>query len=130
MKCAWLVGALAIVVLPTVVYGFEVGQRYELTADELALVEGAIKDRLLDPDSAKFKSPLAAYSKDGFVVVCGLVNAKNGYGGYAGFAPYYGYLLRNSGNISFQPDNSAFSSGAASIYDANEFCSKAGISYN
>jgi len=41
----------------------------------------AAKARLRDPDSAKFRS-LAAYAPS---VVCGEVNAKNGYGGYAGF---------------------------------------------
>lgn len=43
----------------------------------------AVEERLKDPDSAKF-DVLYTSEKAGIVVVCGTVNAKNGFGGYAG----------------------------------------------
>lgn len=52
----------------------------------------SVKLSLKDPDSAKFKNEyvVSERSDDGGtqVVVCGLVNAKNSYGGYAGFERY------------------------------------------
>lgn len=51
----------------------------EQTAIEL------VKAQLKDPDSAKFKG-IKPMGEKGF---CGWVNAKNGYGGYTGFAVFY-----------------------------------------
>lgn len=57
-----------------------------------AMIEAAVKDQLKDPDSAQFEWPywfarssfaLSRNAPDGWFT-CGTVNAKNGYGGYAG----------------------------------------------
>ncbi|MFA5170981.1 MAG: hypothetical protein WC426_05390 [Sulfuriferula sp.] len=57
-----------------------------------------------DPMSAEFRNELAykAEKKDGTVdfVVCGEVNAKNSYGGYVGFTPYY----VNGSDVSIRSD--------------------------
>lgn len=45
--------------------------------------------KLRDPDSAKFDKDYASY-KSGAPVVCGTVNAKNGFGGYSGAERYIG----------------------------------------
>jgi hypothetical protein len=38
----------------------------------------------------------ASQAADGTVYVCGLVNAKNAFGGYVGDTPYFGILARIS----------------------------------
>ncbi|CAM3351433.1 DUF4124 domain-containing protein [Paracidovorax anthurii] len=52
------------------------------------------KQRLKDPDSAKF-SNVRAYSFNGrgktYVMTCGELNAKNSYGGYVGSKPFWVY---------------------------------------
>lgn len=48
------------------------------------LAEAALKDRMKDPDAAQFRNEVV-YRRGDTLVVCGEVNAKNGYGGYVGF---------------------------------------------
>jgi hypothetical protein len=50
----------------------------------IAQAHERVKDALKDPESARFKSDFIG--KEG--AVCGLVNAKNSYGGYGGFERY------------------------------------------
>lgn len=64
-----------------------------LSKAQVKAVEDGVKRKLRDPDSARFGRYAAAKRSDGVIVVCGWVNSKNGYGGYAGFGPYYGVLL-------------------------------------
>lgn len=60
-----------------------------LAEDADAAVQSAIRARLRDPESAKFSRMRAGTdAKDGATVVCGMVNSKNGFGGYAGPAPF------------------------------------------
>lgn len=51
--------------------------------DVLTRAQSATRDILKDPDSAQF-SDLVALQNGMDTVVCGFVNAKNGYGGYSG----------------------------------------------
>lgn len=53
----------------------------------LASVQVAVKRELKDPDSAKFRD-LQTMGVNGSILVCGMVNSKNGSGGYAGFTPF------------------------------------------
>jgi len=49
----------------------------------------AIRQTLIDPFSAKFKDVIVSYNpKRDEVHVCGLLNAKNGFGAYVGFEPF------------------------------------------
>lgn len=48
----------------------------------------ALADSLKDPDSAQFKD-IEIYRYDGEIHACGLVNAKNSYGGYTGFELFF-----------------------------------------
>ncbi|MCR4347833.1 MAG: hypothetical protein NUV55_11620 [Sulfuricaulis sp.] len=58
----------------------------ELLDQEKEIIANVVKDELLDSESAKFRwVPLPKY---GIEVYCGLVNSKNSFGGYAGWAPY------------------------------------------
>jgi hypothetical protein len=65
----------------------------------------AVSEQLRDPQSAQFRHDrLVADEK----LVCGEVNGKNGYGGYAGFQPYIFYATSHQAKISTgAPDFSA-----------------------
>ena len=45
----------------------------------------AVKTKLKDPDSAKFKGVYFFRGEDGVPMTCGAVNSKNSFGGYGGF---------------------------------------------
>ncbi|MER8522711.1 hypothetical protein NKH56_25560 [Mesorhizobium sp. M1076] len=70
-------------------------EAYELNEIELAAIKRSVSLQLKDPDSVKF-GPIKAVPypgvQEGVVLACGLVNAKNGFGGYAGETPFVGVL--------------------------------------
>lgn len=57
----------------------------------------AVKQKLKDPDSAKFKNLRPMGEGGGY---CGWVNARNSYGGYAGFAVFY---VNSKGEVAILP---------------------------
>lgn len=59
-----------------------------LTKEERIAIERSVKERLKDPDSAKFKHYKFIKNQDSVHVYCGMVNAKNSYGGYVGLRPF------------------------------------------
>lgn len=69
--------------------------RYNLSDHEGAIVEEAVRDGLKDPESARFDKVEATSSEENGVVVCGLVNAKNSFGGYEGKSPFMGMLVND-----------------------------------
>jgi len=54
----------------------------------IEFAEGVIRGDLRDPESARFRDVRRNTEKG---AVCGFVNAKNGYGGYVGEAPFIVY---------------------------------------
>ena len=62
-----------------------------LTLLERYRVESGVKAKFNDPDSARFSDLRIIRAQDG-VHVCGLVNAKNGFGGYGQPALFYGVI--------------------------------------
>lgn len=46
--------------------------------------QASIKERLRDPDSAKFRDVVSG-TVNGVRLTCGYINAKNGFGGYDGY---------------------------------------------
>ena len=60
-------------------------------------IEEAVRNDLKDPESARFKHAVAFKDKDGGVAACGIVNAKNSYGGYTGFTPYRAFIAESKG---------------------------------
>ena len=71
--------------------------RTEITDEEsLEVIRLEVAEGLRDPDSAKIRN---VYKVDGGVseLVCGEVNGRNAYGGYAGFTPFYGSLIESIG---------------------------------
>ncbi len=63
-----------------------------LTKIERIAIERSVKERLKDPDSAKFKHSKLVQTKKEGNIYCGLVNAKNSFGGYTGFQPFQTYV--------------------------------------
>lgn len=58
----------------------------------IALVKGKVSETMKDPDSTQFKD-LSVVRRDGGIWVCGSVNAKNSYGAYIGFEPFFATSL-------------------------------------
>jgi hypothetical protein len=69
----------------------------------LAKMRAAVASKLKDPESARFTETKRAMRKNarGELVdtVCGMVNAKNSYGGYTGAKPFVYLVARNTGYI-------------------------------
>lgn len=57
-------------------------------ADEADQVKDAVREQLRDPSSAEFGEIKSVTEASGQHVACGTVNARNGYGGYAGRMPF------------------------------------------
>jgi hypothetical protein len=56
------------------------------------IIKDGVGLKLKDPYSAVYESTDAMRLSDGSIAVCGFVNAKNGFGGYNGSAPYFGMI--------------------------------------
>ena len=63
----------------------EFGRSVRATDPAIVKAREAVRNQLIDPDSAKFRNEETAEKG---AVVCGEMNAKNRMGGYTGFAPY------------------------------------------
>ena len=75
-----------------------------LPPERIQLVQTAIKDRLKDPESARFSGVKYWEFKsetDRIMYVCGFVNAKNSFGGYNGEQMFYAVwvLLTTAANM-------------------------------
>jgi hypothetical protein len=66
-----------------------------------ARAKQAVRERLFDPESAQFSELFKSPSDNG--AICGLVNAKNRMGGYAGRAPFYYSTLTDYAAIVGEP---------------------------
>ena len=55
-----------------------------LSAEQVTTVQTTIRFSLQDPRAAQFGTIKGGKDQDGKVVVCGLVNAKNNFGGFTG----------------------------------------------
>lgn len=71
------------------------GTPHNLTAAELRVVQRDLRAALIDPESARFGDTFASRSAEGVVTVCGYVNSRNRFGGYAGMSPFAGVLIAN-----------------------------------
>lgn len=70
-----------------------------LTPAQLLVVQNAVRVELKDPYSAMFGGYRASRHQDGHLTVCGYVNARNSYGGYAGQQPYLGALTNGQFDV-------------------------------
>lgn len=60
-----------------------------LSAAQSAMVKTHFSEKMRDPDSVNFRSVYAVDLSNSDRVVCGELNAKNGFGGYVGYSPFY-----------------------------------------
>lgn len=61
----------------------------EVTEAMRAEIEGAVRNRMKDPESARFAVVYATQASAGAIYACGLVNGKNSFGGYVGDRPFF-----------------------------------------
>ena len=66
--------------------------RIELTKELRIAIENGVRRDLKDPDSAKF-SEINVYKGESGLFSCGSVNARNSYGGYTGYTPFFIYII-------------------------------------
>lgn len=64
-----------------------VGAIYGPSQYAIFMVKREVRSMLTDPESAQFRN--VEFRKG---TVCGEVNARNRFGGYVGFTPFYGFL--------------------------------------
>ncbi|WP_342640937.1 hypothetical protein [Rhodoligotrophos ferricapiens] len=63
-----------------------------LSDADLTKVRAGLENGLKDPESLRLNRVVAGRAENGLVTVCGLANAKNGYGGYTGRRPFIGVM--------------------------------------
>ena len=75
-------------------------QPYQLSQAQVGSIQYKTKLLLKDPDSAKFRNIVAGVGDDKKVVtVCGLVNAKNSFGGFVGERLFIGAIDTATGQF-------------------------------
>ncbi|MUO30041.1 MULTISPECIES: hypothetical protein [Rhizobium/Agrobacterium group] len=68
---------------------------YAIDKEDAAAIEIAVRNELKDPLSAILGEARATIDGKNVVHVCGMVNARNSFGGYTGFVLYQGILATN-----------------------------------
>lgn len=87
-----------------------------LTAEQEKTARATVLAMLKDPASAQFGGIYGARKPDGTIYVCGMVNARNGFGGYAGAAPFTGYFESDRSPFTLNEIGTSDSYGAAMIH--------------
>jgi hypothetical protein len=101
------------------------GKPIALSDAQKNTVRRGVREKLKDPDSAKFVSLSAVKDDKGMVYVCGMVNAKNSYGGYTGMSPFLGMMMGSKPKEFFAVVG--IGSDAASSAAHLELCRRHGI---
>lgn len=91
MKRLWLVllAGFALVGCQTTEQPMEATAVYRPTEADNAAIADAFDRVLREPDSARFPVIYARRGASGVIYYCGLVNSRNGFGGYTGNRPFY-----------------------------------------
>mgnify|MGYP006929489890 CR=1 FL=1 len=92
-----------------------------LTPGQIAAMHAAVRRVLKDPESGRFGEHRAGRGGDGILVVCGLVNAKNSYGGYVGMKPFTGGFSGNEFKLA------ALASDEYEVPLAHQMCARRGL---
>lgn len=80
----WIAAVAVLLALPMLAHAAP----REATDKELVAIKRALENRLKDAESARLKDVLVEGE-----FVCGLVNAKNSYGAYAGYSHFVGMVF-------------------------------------
>lgn len=94
----------------------------KLNQAEIDAVHSVIVAKLKDPGSVQWGEVKAGANSNGKIFVCGLVNAKNSFGGYNGMTPYLGDMV--SGRFLFGGMGGTPETSTA----AYQVCDKLGLS--
>lgn len=73
------------------------GAQRQATEAESSVIKEAVAEKLKDPESARFGKIIVNHDTKGLLTACGMVNAKNSYGGYVGMSPFLGSLIVRDG---------------------------------
>jgi hypothetical protein len=73
-----------------------------LGPDVIGLIQEGVRERLKDPESARFGTLVGGRDRKGIFSACGWVNAKNSVGGYTGIMPFAGIMIEVSKKRVFQ----------------------------
>lgn len=92
------------------------GAPISLTTVQRNAVRATVTGMLKDPESARFGSIQGARNNEGVTYVCGLVNARNSFGGNSGMLPFTGYFESGSSSFSFGEMGSNDGYGVAIIH--------------
>jgi len=111
----------ALAVFAPVTSGMAYDENAKVNATLFAM--DAVKRKLRDPSSAEFRNVNTYEPEQRVLVVCGLVNAKNGFGGYAGYEAFVWFPL----GADLKPDvrNGTALVGAKEIGDIGSLCRNA-----
>ena len=74
----------------------------------------AVKNVLVDPDSANFKIEKVSWGSTS-AIVCGTINSKNRAGGYVGFRRFYWFSSNGEETIKFEEEHSTSFKGSWDI---------------
>jgi hypothetical protein len=104
------------------------GTPYVLTPENTLAVELAVSSVLKDPSSAQFRTIRAA-QLGAKVTVCGEINGKNSYGGYAGFTPFIAFLIpsRNVATLTDMADSGSTEFETHMVNLVTRECGAAGL---
>lgn len=127
VACAMLAGCTAAQQSPA---PLEKSTTYRaLSAGDVKIVQDGVRKSLKDPGSATFGPMTAAQEGKDHSWVCGVVNAKNSFGGYTGNRPFMGMLVHmgvgGKGVSMFQV--TSMGGTEAETYATMEMCSRYGV---
>lgn len=92
------------------------------------IIEDSVRSQLKDPGSATFRNINASSTDRSGTSACGLVNAKNSYGGYTGDQPFIGLLMeRTKGRKDWAFIPAKIAGTTTEIAVVQSICSKKGI---
>jgi hypothetical protein len=103
----------------------------EPTKNELGLILAKLQEEMLDPESTrltkvKVNTNYAVGTDAKATYVCGMVNAKNKFGGYVGASPFFGIIPANGKKFILMLNEKDPESGMFTYL--LDTCEKAGIS--
>lgn len=110
----------AVIALSLAIAPAYAAEHAKLSKAQIAEVKRVTASRMRDPSSATFDQITGARSSTGALNVCGLVNGKNGYGGYAGNRPFFGMFDEGGYKLVISED-------AQGTFGVGEMCRKLGI---
>lgn len=119
----------ALVVIATIPGGTSYAQQRQLTDAEKKVITSTYESRLKDPLSAQYRGPSLIKAHADAPDYCFQVNAKNSYGGYAGFQTVLGSVTQRNGTVVGYRYKMGAESSPMMNDTAREFCAIGGYKF-